>query len=118
MGGSQPNGYFDPETDEMAAFIAENPEWYKDTKLMESWDTDYAPFGDRIGVMMAADTPFINDPTNVNGLMVYKTFNITDLGDDIHYTLNVFYDNTVYIYINGKLYFKNDANCGVGERRL
>lgn len=115
VGGGQANGYFDPATDEMAAFIAENPEWYKDTKLMESWDIASAPFGDRIAAMMAADTPFISDPTNVNGLMVYKTFEITDLSDDIVYTLNMFYDNTVYVYINGKLYFKNDANCGNGD---
>lgn len=115
VGGSAPNGYFDPATDEMAAFIAQNPEWYKDTKLMESWDIASAPFGDRIGVMMAAETPFITDPVNVNGLMVYKTFEIKDLSDDIHYSLNVFYDNTVYIYINGKPYFINDANCGVGD---
>ena len=32
-----------------------------------------------------------------------------------HYSLNVFYDNTVYIYINGKLFYKNDANCGIGD---
>ncbi len=45
VGGGEANGYFDPATDEMAAFIAENPEWYKDTKLMESWDIAAAPFG-------------------------------------------------------------------------
>lgn len=115
VGGGEPNGYFDPETDEMAAFIADHPEWYKDTKLMEKWDIAAAPFGDRISSMMAADTPFISDPVNVNGLMVYKTFDITDLSDDINYTLNMFYDNTVYVYINGKPYFINDANCGSGD---
>ena len=33
--------------------------------------------------MMASNTPFITDPVNVNGLMVYKTFEITDLSDDV-----------------------------------
>lgn len=115
VGGSAANGYFDEESDEMAAFIADNPEWYKDTALMESWDTADAPFGDRIGSMFAADTPFVNDPQIVNGLMVYKTFEITDLGPDMIYTLNMFYDNTVYLYINGKPFFIKDANCGTGD---
>mgnify|MGYP000923702215 FL=1 len=115
VGGGEPGGHFEAADDEMAAFVTEKPEWYKDTKLMESWDSADAPFGDRIAEAAAADTPFISDKENVNGLMVYKTFDITDLSDDMLYSLNVYYDNTVYLYINGKLYFKNDANCGSGD---
>lgn len=111
LGGTS-GGYFDPETDEMAKFISENPEWYKDTALMSSWDTAEGPFGDRVDVSFAADTDFINDPTNTNGLMVYKSFNIENLSADTLYELYCFYDNTVYIYVNGELFFSADSQCG------
>ncbi len=114
VGGSAANGYFEETDDEMAAFIAENPEWYKDTALMSSWEEAEGPFGDCIDKIIAADTDFVNDP-NVNGLMVYKTFNVENYSADTLYELYCFYDNTVYIYINGELYYFSDANCGVGD---
>lgn len=114
IGGSS-GGYFDPETDEMAKFIAENPEWYKDTEMMSKWEEAEGPFGDRIDVSFAADTDFVNDPENTNGLMLFKTFNVENLADDTLYELYCFYDNTVYIYINGELYYSHDAHCGDGD---
>ena len=114
VGGSAANGYFEETDDEMAAFLAENPEWYKDTALMSSWDEAEGPFGDCIDKIIAADTDFVNDP-NVNGLMVYKTFTVENYSADTLYELYCFYDNTVYIYINGELYYFSDANCGVGD---
>ncbi len=115
VGGGAANGHFEEADDEMAAFIKENPEWYKDTALMEKWDVVEAPFGDCINSMLAAQTDFVLDPTNTNGLMTYKTFTIDDLGDDMYYTMNCFYDNTVYIYVNGEAYYIADANCGSGD---
>lgn len=114
VGGGAANGYFEETDDEMAAFIAENPEWYKDTALMSSWEEAEGPFGDCIDKIIAADTDFVNDP-NTNGLMVYKTFTVENYSADTLYELYCFYDNTVYIYINGELYFFSDANCGVGD---
>lgn len=114
VGGSTSGGYFAEEDDDMARFIAENPEWYKDNALMSSWDEADAPFGDCINSMLAADTDFVSDP-NTNGLMVYKTFTIDDLSEDTLYEMYCFYDNTVYIYVNGELYYYSDANCGSGD---
>ena len=108
FGGLEPGGYYD--NDEMADFIAQNPEWYKDTAMMGAWETADAPFGDCINASLAADTPFMNDKLNNHGLMVYKTFNITDLSDDMTYDLYMFYDNTVYCYINGEPFFILDGN--------
>ena len=115
IGGWTAGGYFDPDDDEMAEFVSKNPEWYKDTALMAGWDEAEGPFGDCINEAFAADTDFINDKVNTNGLMVYRTFNVDNLADDTLYELYCFYDNTVYIYINGELFFYNDANCGNGD---
>lgn len=97
------------EEDEMAEFIAANPEWYKDTALMGAWDTADAPFGDCINQGLAADTDFVNDKDNVNGLMVYKTFVVDSLAENDLYELYCFYDNTFYLYVNGEPYFINDG---------
>lgn len=115
IGGGAANGHFEEADDEMAAFVKANPEWYKDTAMMKGWDEADAPFGDCINSMIAAQTDFILDPVNTNGLMVYKTFNIDDLAEDTLYEMYCFYDNTVYIYVNGELYYYSDANCGVGD---
>lgn len=104
------NAYY--EDDEMADFIADNPEWYKDTALMGQWDEAEAPFGDCINSMLAADTDFVLDPTNCNGLMTYKTFTIDELGENDLYEMYCFYDNTVYIYVNGELYYSHDCQLG------
>lgn len=114
VGGSASGGFFAEEDDEMAMFVADNPEWYKDTALMASWDEAEGPFGDCIDKIIAADTDFVND-SNTNGLMVYKTFNVENLSDANLYELYCFYDNTVYIYINGELFYYADANCGSGD---
>ncbi len=102
------------EDDEMAEFIEANPEWYKDTAMMAQWDTAEAPFGDCISSMLAADTDFMLDPTNCNGIMFYKTFNIDGpIGENDLYEMYCFYDNTAYIYVNGELYFQMDSNLGI-----
>lgn len=114
VGGSTAGGFFDEASDEMAMYVAEHPEWYKDTELMASWDEADAPFGNCISSDIAADTDFLND-TNTNGLMVYKTFTVDSISEADLYEMYCFYDNTVYIYVNGELYYVSDANCGSGD---
>lgn len=111
VGGGAANGHFEEADDEMAAFIKENPEWYKDTALMEKWDVVEAPFGDCINSMLAAQTDFVLDPTNTNGLMTYKTFTIDDLGDDMYYTWDSAYDNAIHVYLNGTEVYTDDGEC-------
>ena len=108
--GSARGGHY--ENDEMAEFLEQNPEWYKDTAMMEGWEEMEGPFGDRIVSAMAGSTPFTADPDNNHGLMVYKSFKIDDVSEDTLYELIMFYDNTIYCYINGVPYFINDTNCG------
>ena len=98
------------ENDEMAEFIEQNPEWYKDTALMAAWEEADAPFGDCINGEIAADNPFVSDPANNHGMMVYKTFNVTNLAEDTLYDVYMFCDNTVYCYVNGEPYFILDGN--------
>jgi Periplasmic protein TonB, links inner and outer membranes len=108
--GSARGGHY--ENDEMADFLAANPEWYKDTAMMAGWEELEGPFGDRLVSALAGSTPFTADPDNNHGLMVYKTFQVDDLNDDTLYDLIMFYDNTIYCYINGEPYFIEDTNCG------
>lgn len=110
VGGSASGGHYEANDDDMAAFIAEHPEWYADKDLMSKWETADAPFGDCIDKGLAANTDFVND-ASTNGLMVYNTFNIDKVDASTLYELDCFYDNTCYIYINGQLYFSADGNC-------
>ena len=98
------------EDDEMAEFLESNPEWYKDTAMMAGWEEGDAPFGDRINASIAAETPWTSDPDNNHGIMVYKTFNVENVSEDAVYDLYMFYDNTVYCYINGEPFFILDGN--------
>ena len=99
--------YYDP--DEMAEFIEKNPEWYKDTDMMEKWEEAEGPFGDYANESLAAETEWLLDKENYQGIMFYKTFEIENLGDDALYDFHIFYDNTPYIY-NGEPYYILDGN--------
>lgn len=116
--GSGAGGSFAPATDEMATYITENPEWYKNgATLAADWPKAAAPFGDR-----AASQSSIGWEGDAHGLMLYTTFDLTAdqlallktaKEGDIY--MNLFYDNTCYIYINGTLVFSEDANFQSGD---
>jgi hypothetical protein len=116
---------FDPETDEMAKWLAEKgEEWYKDPAVladMATWPKATAPMGDRYDKLGDGNSP-IGWGGDTHGLICYATFELTaeqmewvakaEL-NDIY--MNVFYDNAFYLYINGELVFFEDANGGEGD---
>jgi len=111
-------GSFDPATDEMATYITENPEWFKNgATLTADWPKSAAPFGNR-----ATSQSPIGWEGDAHGLMLYTTFDLTadqlallKTAKEGDVYMNLFYDNTCYIYINSTLVFSEDASCQSGD---
>lgn len=114
---------FDSETDEMAQWLADKGEnWYVDAiEDMKSWDVKTAPMGDRYDPVGEGNSP-IGWSGDAHGLITYTTFDLTaeqmgwvaqaDL-NDIY--MNIWYDNTLYLYINGTLVFSHDNEGASGD---
>ena len=112
-------GSFDPETDEMAKWLAEQgDQWYIHAiDEMKTWDITIPPLGDRFDFSTGISTDWQGDR---NGIILYTTFNLTaeDLKkiqsagqNDIY--MELFYDNTISIFINGThVYEHNNGTDG------
>ena len=90
----------------MAKFIAENPNFTTDTEMLSSWPTAKAPFG--------AAAEEIGWTGSNHGLILYKSFEVTDLEKlktADYFDWYCLYDNTIYVYLNGTEIFVDDGNC-------
>jgi hypothetical protein len=114
-------GTFSEDTDEFAAYQA-SMGWENGVATlpdgviedMATWPTASGAFGDRGNY----DTDIGWSGDN-HGLMLMATFDIDDL-DTLkssyeNVSLWAFFDNTMYVYINGTLVFADDANCQSGD---
>ncbi len=106
-------GHYD--NDQFAEFVAANPEWYKDYDLMSKWEVYEGPFGTGIDQFIAAETGWATELDTMQGLTVYKTFEITDLSDTTLYEFYCFYDNSVHMYLNGVEFFVMDGSAQEGD---
>ncbi|MBQ8382351.1 MAG: hypothetical protein IJX47_04000 [Clostridia bacterium] len=110
---------YDPELDEMAAWLTEKgDEWYKDETVlteMAGWNVNTAPMGDRYDGLGDGNSP-IGWSGDVHGIICYTTFELTEeqMGwvaaaeiNDIY--MDMWYDNTIYIWINGTLVYSHDG---------
>ena len=110
---------YDPEQDEMAAWLAAKGEdWYKNPDViaeMAAWDVKTAPMGDRYDGLGDGNSP-IGWAGDAHGLICYTTFELSAEQmtwvaaagiNDIY--MNVWYDNTFYIWINGTLVYFHDG---------
>lgn len=118
-GSPEEGAAYDPELDEMAAWITEKgEEWYKDETVlaeMATWEVKTAPMGDRYDGVGDGNSP-IGWAGDVHGLIGYTTFELTEeqmewVGKAELHTIcmNVWYDNTFYIWINGTLVYSHDG---------
>lgn len=110
---------YDPDLDEMAAWIAKyGDDWYKNEEAlaeMAAWPIQTAPMGDRYLALGDGNSP-IGWSGDAHGLICYTTFELTEeqMGwvkyselYDIY--MDVWYDNTFYIWINGTLVYSHDG---------
>lgn len=96
-----------------ASFVEMDSEWM--TKAYDcDWETGNAPFGDRIDSDNAARSGWVDD---LHGLYLRQTFRVEDLSEleDMHIYLHTYYDNTVYMYLNGECVFFHDGNVHSGN---
>ncbi len=116
---------YDPATDDMVKWMTEKgEEWYKDEAVlaeMKSWPTHTAPMGDRYDALGDGNSP-IGWSGDKHGLICYQTVTLTaeqaewlTYCEEYSIYMNIFYDNCIYVYINGTLAFSNDANGGEGD---
>ncbi|MBQ8288141.1 MAG: hypothetical protein IJX76_05145 [Clostridia bacterium] len=118
-GSSAEGTLYDPEQDEMAAWIAEKgEEWYNDEGVlaeMATWDVACAPLGDRYDGFGEGGSP-IGWADDYHGLICYTTFELSaeemswvEMADINDIYMDVWYDNTFYIWINGTLVYFHDG---------
>ncbi len=92
----------------MSATNDMNSNWYTNTFDDSSWKTGRAPFGDRSDIS-PVNTPWTGAQ---NFIWIRQSFNITkeQLASltDGSIALNIFYDDTISLYINGVLVMKKN----------
>lgn len=95
-------------TEEFNTFITENPDWKNADYDVSEWQTANAPLGDRLGSSPIGWGGIDQEP---HGLLCVTKFNIEDIDAiaDTEFYMNIFYDNTIYIYLNGNLVFSHDG---------
>lgn len=87
-------------------FDAMDPDWM--TRSFKSdWSVGTAPFGDRISHDQAAKYGWVGED---DGIFLRKTFELDSVSDidGLHFYLNIFYDNSVHVYLNGTEIFAHD----------
>ena len=110
---------YDPYEDEMAAWLEEKGDgWYKNPDVLEemsNWPTRTAPMGDRYDALGENGSP-IGWSGDDHGLICYTTFELTgeemswvEMADVNDIYMDVWYDNTFYIWINGTLVYFHDG---------
>lgn len=104
------------DTADFQTYIDTNPTWKDADYDVSEWQTANAPLGDRvngtspIGWGVADAEP--------HGLLAVTTFEIEDIDayEGRSYSMNIFYDNTIYMYLNGNLIFSDDtATTGAND---
>ena len=101
-------------TEEFNTFIAENPTWKDADYDVSEWQTANAPLGDRLGSSPIGWGGIDQEP---HGLLCVTKFNVESLDElaDTEFYMNIFYDNTIYVYINGNLVFSHDGQNADGD---
>ena len=82
--------------------------WNTSAYDRSSWKTKVAPFGDVIDAGAAQETRWQGDN---HGIFLVTSFTVDDLDAyrSLYYTMDIFYDNTLSVYLNGKLLVQYDG---------
>lgn len=98
-------------TEAYNAFLAETPEWYNADR--SEWKTVNAPLGDRLGGTANAEIGWTGA---THGLFAVTSFTAEDVESlrEKTFTANIFYDNTITVYLNGHAVF-SDIGDGTAD---
>lgn len=101
-------------TEEFVAYIEENPGWSDPGYDVSQWTKAAAPLGDRVNGSSPIGWGGVDQEPH--GLLAVTTFEIGDLAalEGKEFYMNIFYDNTIRMYINGTLVF-SDVTADTGE---
>ncbi len=108
--GGAAGGFYAEADDMMAKFIADNPNFTTDTALLSSWPTANAPF--------SAVMNDIGWTGSNHGLILYKSFTVTDLEKlktADYFDWYCLYDNAIHVYLNGIEIYTDDGECVVQD---
>ena len=96
-------------TGEFGTYIEENPEWSDPGYDVSQWTKAAAPLGDRVNGSSPIGWGGVDQEPH--GLLAVTTFEIEDLAalEGKEFYMNIFYDNTIHMYINGTLVFSDDT---------
>ena len=97
------------DTADFAAYLKEHPDWKDPGYDVSSWQVANAPLGDRVNG--SSPVGWGGEGSEPHGLLAVTTFEIEDLAalEGLTYSMNIFYDNTIYMYINGNLVYSDDS---------
>lgn len=100
--------YYVIDTEGFKNFESTNTNWMTSSFNDGSWKSGAAPFGDRVTGQNSSIGWGTGDGTEPHGLFLRTTFNVSDVSDIVFgtYKMNIFYDNTIKIYLNGTLIFE------------